>query len=39
MRIPVSSVAEWFATLGLSEYTDRFAENDVDKSVLHHLTD
>jgi class 3 adenylate cyclase len=39
MRTPVSSVAEWLATLGLSEYTDRFAENDVDISVLRHLTD
>src|SRR5258705_2863009 len=33
------SVAEWLARLGLSEYTDRFAENDVDISVLHLLTD
>jgi hypothetical protein len=32
-------VAEWLATLGLSEYTDRFAENDVDVSVVHLLTD
>ncbi|MCP1975475.1 MULTISPECIES: hypothetical protein [Bradyrhizobium] len=27
------------ATLGLSEYTNRFAKNDVDISVLRHLTD
>jgi class 3 adenylate cyclase len=39
MLTPMSSVAGWLATLGLSEYTDRFAENDVDISVLHHLTD
>jgi class 3 adenylate cyclase len=39
MRTPMSSVAEWLATLGLSEYADRFAENDVDISVLHLLTD
>src|ERR1700758_4515042 len=39
MRTPVSSVAEWLAMLGLSEYTDRFAENDVDVAVLRHLTD
>jgi class 3 adenylate cyclase len=39
MRRPMSPVAEWLATLGLSEYTDRFAENDVDASVLHLLTD
>jgi class 3 adenylate cyclase/tetratricopeptide (TPR) repeat protein len=35
----MSSLAEWLATLGLSEYTDGFAENDVDISVLHLLTD
>ncbi|WP_166300797.1 adenylate/guanylate cyclase domain-containing protein [Bradyrhizobium sp. 2S1] len=35
----MSSVPEWLATLGLSEYMDRFAENDVDISVLHLLTD
>jgi SAM domain (Sterile alpha motif) len=39
MRRPMSSVAEWLATLGLSEYTDCFAESDVDVSVLHLLTD
>lgn len=39
MRTPMSSVAEWLATLGLSEYADRFAENDVDISVLYLLTD
>jgi class 3 adenylate cyclase len=39
MRTPMSPVAEWLATLGLSEHADRFAENDVDISVLHLLTD
>ena len=39
MRTPMSSVAEWLVTLGLSEYTDLFAENDIDVSVLHLLTD
>jgi hypothetical protein len=39
MRTPMLSVAEWLARLGLSEYTDRFVENDVDISVLHLLTD
>jgi class 3 adenylate cyclase len=39
MRTPMSSVAEWLAGLGLSEYTDRFVENDVDISALHLLTD
>ena len=39
MRTPMSSVAEWLASLGLSNYADAFAENDVDISVLHLLTD
>jgi class 3 adenylate cyclase len=39
MRTPVSSVADWLATLGLSEYAGCFADNDIDISVLHHLTD
>ena len=39
MRTPMSSVAEWLATLGLSEYADRFADNDIDTSVLHQLTE
>ena len=32
-------IAEWLASLGLSEYAQRFAENDIDESVLQHLTD
>ena len=39
MRTPMSSIAEWLAGLGLSDYADAFAENDVDISVLHLLTD
>ena len=39
MRTPMSSVAEWLAGLGLSDYADACAENDVDISVLHLLTD
>jgi len=39
VQTPVSSVAEWLATLGLSEYADYFAQSDIDISVLHHLTD
>jgi class 3 adenylate cyclase len=35
----MSSVAEWLAGLGLSDYADACAENDVDISVLHLLTD
>jgi class 3 adenylate cyclase len=32
-------VAEWLENLGMSEYAECFAENDVDLSVLPHLTD
>jgi SAM domain (Sterile alpha motif) len=32
-------IADWLETLGMSEYTQRFAENDIDTSVLPHLSD
>jgi hypothetical protein len=32
-------VAEWLQKLGLGQYAQRFAENDIDASVLSHLTD
>ncbi len=35
----MQEIADWLKTLGLSEYAARFAENDVDTSVLRHLTD
>jgi class 3 adenylate cyclase/tetratricopeptide (TPR) repeat protein len=35
----VESVAEWLASLGLSKYTQLFAENGIDYSVLQDLTD
>jgi len=35
----VRTIAEWLASLGLSEYAQRFAENHVDASVLRDLTD
>jgi class 3 adenylate cyclase len=35
----VSTIEEWLASLGMSDYARRFAENDVDVSVLRHLTD
>jgi hypothetical protein len=35
----VSTIAEWLASLGLSEYAERFAENYIDTSVLRDLTD
>jgi class 3 adenylate cyclase len=33
------SVGEWLASLGLSEYADRFAEHRIDFSILRDLTD
>ena len=32
-------IAEWLETLGLSGYARCFADNDIDASVLRHLTD
>jgi hypothetical protein len=35
----MQQIADWLEKLGLSEYAQRFAENDIDVSVLPHLTD
>ena len=35
----MSTTAEWLASLGMSEYGERFAENRIDLSVLRDLTD
>ena len=35
----MSTIAEWLKSLGLSEYAERFAENDIDESVLSDLTE
>jgi class 3 adenylate cyclase/tetratricopeptide (TPR) repeat protein len=35
----VGSIAEWLASLGLSEYVQLFVENGIDSSVLRDLTD
>jgi class 3 adenylate cyclase/predicted ATPase len=35
----VSTIAEWLKSFGMSEYTERFAENRIDFSVLPDLTD
>jgi class 3 adenylate cyclase len=35
----VVTITEWLASLGLSEYADRFAEYGIDISVLPDLTD
>ena len=32
-------ISDWLEKLGMSEYAERFAENDVDISVLPHLSD
>jgi hypothetical protein len=35
----VSTIADWLASLGLPEYEQRFADNDVEIDVLPELTD
>jgi ABC-type branched-subunit amino acid transport system substrate-binding protein len=35
----IQQIAEWLEKLGMSEYTQRFAENGIDVSALPHLTD
>ena len=32
-------ISDWLEKLGMSEYAQRFAENDIDVSVLRDLTD
>jgi class 3 adenylate cyclase len=36
---PMPQISEWLNQLGMPEYAERFAENDVDLSVLPHLTE
>ena len=36
---PMQQIAEWLEKLGMSEYAERFAKNDIDVFVLRHLTD
>ena len=35
----MQQIADWLKNLGMSEYAQRFAENDIDASVLPELTD
>jgi class 3 adenylate cyclase len=35
----MQEIADWLKKLGVSEYTQRFVENDIDVSVLAYLTD
>jgi len=35
----MQQIKDWLKKLGMAEYAQRFAENDIDVSVLRHLTD
>src|SRR4029077_16697249 len=35
----MQQIADWVENLGLGQYAQRFAENEIDVSVLRHLTD
>ena len=35
----MATITEWLASLGMSEYAQRFTENGIDISVLRYLTD
>ena len=35
----MQQIADWLEKLGMSEYAERFAENEIDVSVLRYLTD
>ena len=35
----MQQIADWLKKLGMSEYAERFAENDIDFAVLPDLTD
>ncbi len=37
--LPMQQIADWLEKLNLGQYAQRFAENDVDFSVLRYLTD
>ncbi len=39
MGRPVEQIADWLETLGIGQYAKLFADNDIDVSVLPHLTD
>src|SRR6201987_5829828 len=38
-RAPMQQIADWLEKLGMAEYAERFAENDIDFSILPELTD
>jgi SAM domain (Sterile alpha motif) len=35
----MQQIADWLEKLGMPEYAERFAENDIDTSILPELTD
>ncbi len=35
----MKGIAEWLASIGLSEYAQRFADNGIDLSVIRDLTE
>jgi class 3 adenylate cyclase len=35
----MQQIADWLKKLGMGQYAQAFADNDIDFSVLHHLTD
>ena len=35
----MQQIADWLEKLGMSEYAQRFAENDIDFAILSDLTD
>ena len=35
----MQQIADWLEKLGIERYAQRFAENDIDVSVLRHLTE
>ena len=35
----MQEIDDWLARLGLGQYAQRFVENEIDVSVLPHLTD
>ena len=35
----MQQIADWLGKLGMSEYAQRFADNDIDIDVLNELTD
>ena len=39
MKSAMRTTAEWLASIGLSEYAQRFTENGIDLSTVHDLTE